>query len=140
MEPFESYLPRDLHRLRALRRDLAGWLDRTGVPPEKRDAIVLAVHEAAANAIQHAGSRVTVRGARDEDKVIVVVSNSGRWSGGKVEAEIDRGRGLTIMRGLMSHLDVSRMPDQTTIRMRLDLDAGDEDERGSGDDPARIAC
>lgn len=140
MEPFEANLPRDLHRLRALRRDLAAWLDRTGVQRDERDAIVLAVHEAAANAIQHAGSQVTVRGARDEDKVIVVVSNSGRWSGGKPEAEIDRGRGLTIMRGLMSHLDVARMPDQTTIRMRLDLDAGEEDERRNGDDPARIAC
>ena len=125
MEPFEVLLPRDLRRLRTLREELRSWLDVVDVPPEERDAVVLAVHEAAANAIEHAGARVLVRGARDEDKIILVVTNEGRWVGSRPADDLTRGRGLTLMHELMSNLDISRQPDRTVVRMRLDLRAAD---------------
>jgi anti-sigma regulatory factor (Ser/Thr protein kinase) len=121
VEPFEASFPRDLHRLRGLRRELRTWLERIDVHPAQRDAVVLAVHEAAANAIEHAGAKVTVRGARDQDRLIVVVSNDGRWSGSSPTDDLARGRGLTIMEGLMSKLEISRAAGRTTVRMRLDL-------------------
>ena len=121
VEPFEASFPRDLHRLRGLRRELRTWLERIDVHPAQRDAVVLAVHEAAANAIEHAGAKVTVRGARDQDRLIVVVSNDGRWSGSSPTDDLARGRGLTIMEGLMSNLEISRAAGRTTVRMRLDL-------------------
>jgi anti-sigma regulatory factor (Ser/Thr protein kinase) len=121
VEPFAASFPRDLQRLRGLRRELSGWLDRVDVPPTQRDAVVLAVHEAAANAIEHADAKVTVRGARDEDRLIVVVSNEGRWTGSSPTDDLERGRGLTIMQGLMSKLEISRAAGTTTVRMRLDL-------------------
>jgi anti-sigma regulatory factor (Ser/Thr protein kinase) len=120
MEPFEVSLPPDLSRLRALRHDLAAWLDSVGVDADRRDAVVLAVHEAAANGIEHANGRVTVRGTRDQDKLLLVVSNSGRWRGPR-PSEHYRGRGLALMRALLSRMEIRVDRDGTTVRMRMDL-------------------
>jgi serine/threonine-protein kinase RsbW len=120
VEPFEASLPPDLSRLRRLRHDLAAWLERVEVPASQRDAVVLAIHEAAANGIEHANGRVTIRGARDEDRLILVVSNSGRWRGPR-PANLGRGRGLMLMRALMSNLELRVEPERTTVRMRIDL-------------------
>ncbi len=81
---------------------------------------MLAVHEAAANAIEHAGARVTVRGARDEDKLLLVVSNSGRWRELRSN-DAGRGRGLSLMRALMTDIEVQARPERTIVRMRIDL-------------------
>ena len=124
MEPFEASLPPDLARLRALRRGLGDWLDRIGASSDQRDAVVLAIHEAAANAIEHAKGRVTVRGARDEEKLLLVVSNTGRWKGSE-PSDIGLG-GLTLMRALMSNLEIHVEPDRTTVRMRLDFSSREE--------------
>ena len=134
VEAFESFLPRDLSRLRGLRHDLGSWLDDNDVGPEQRDAVILAVHEAAANAIQHAGSQVVVSGSRDGDEVSVVVRNTGRWTGSRPNVELARGRGLTIMHGLMSNLEISRQPDGTTVRMRLELAPSRTEEALTGRD------
>jgi anti-sigma regulatory factor (Ser/Thr protein kinase) len=120
MEPFEASLPPDLARLRKLRQDLAEWLASVHVPQGRRDAIVLAIHEAAANAIEHACSRVTIKGARDQDKLILVVANSGRWGGPRSE-DLWRGRGLTLMQALTSQLEIHAEAGRTTVRMRVDL-------------------
>jgi anti-sigma regulatory factor (Ser/Thr protein kinase) len=133
MEPFEVSLPPDLPRLRVLRHELAGWLDSIGVDEARRDAVVLAVHEAAANGIEHANGRVTVRGTRDEEKLLLVVSNSGRWRGSK-PADRDRGRGIALMRALLSRMEIRVDPDGTTVRMRMDLfdEPAGSPGRGSG--------
>ena len=122
MEPFEATLPPDLARLRDLRHALAAWLERVGITGRDRDAVVLATHEAAANGIQHAAARVTVRGVRDEEKLLVVVSNTGRWRGRPRDETRSGGSGLTVIRGLMSHLDINVGEGRTTLRMRMDLD------------------
>ena len=128
MEPFEASLPPDLTRLRDLRHDLAAWLERVGVIGADRDAIVLATHEAVANGIEHAAARVVIRGVRDEEKLLVVVSNSGRWRGPPWD-EGGGGSGLTIIRGLMSKLDINVAEGRTTLRMRMELDR--ENEQGT---------
>lgn len=120
MEPFHASLPPDLSRLRALRHALKAWLELVAVSDDQRNAIVLAVHEAAANAIEHAGARVTVRGARDEDKLLLVVSNSGRWRELRSN-DAGRGRGLSLMRALMTDIEVQARPERTIVRMRIDL-------------------
>ena len=121
MEPFEASLPPDLSGLRELRHDLADWLERVGVSGSERDAVVLATHEAAANGIEHASARVVVRGVRDEEKLLVVVSNSGRWRGRPWD-EPRGGSGLTVIRGLMSELDINVGQGRTTVRMRMDVE------------------
>ncbi len=124
MEPFEALLPPDLARLRGLRHELGAWLEDIGASAEQRDAVVLAIHEAAANAIEHANGKVTVRGARDGDRLLLVVSNTGRWRGPKPN-NIARGRGLTLMRALMSNVEIHVEPERTTVRMRLNVSEGD---------------
>ena len=54
MEVFLVTLPCDVSRLVELRRDLGEWLDQTDLGDAMRSSVVLATHEAAANAIQHA--------------------------------------------------------------------------------------
>jgi anti-sigma regulatory factor (Ser/Thr protein kinase) len=125
VEPFEASLPPDLSRLRGLRHDVAAWLDSIGVPADHRDGVVLAVHEAAANAIEHSTGRVTVRGAHDGEKLLLVVSNSGRWRGPRSVDEA-RGRGLSIMRALMTNLEIRTDPEGTTVRMRMDFPSRDK--------------
>ena len=118
-------MPPDLSRLRGLRHDVAAWLDSIGVPPDSRDGVVLAVHEAAANAIEHATGRVTVRGAHDGEKLLLVVSNTGRWRGSP-SVDLARGRGLSIMRALMNNLEIRTDPEGTTVRMRMDFPTRDQ--------------
>jgi anti-sigma regulatory factor (Ser/Thr protein kinase) len=131
VEPFEASLPPDLAQLRELRHDLAAWLECVGVTNADRDAIVLATHEAAANGIEHAASRVVIRGVRDEEKLLVVVSNGGRWRGPPWD-ERGSGSGLAIIRGLMSKLDIHVGEGRTTLRMRIDLEREDAPRSGRG--------
>ena len=128
MEPFEASLPPDLTRLRGLRHELAAWLDRVGVSPRDRDSVVLAIHEAAANGIEHACGRVVVRGARDGDKLLLIVTNTGRWLG-RVQTSGRAGGGLSLMQSLMSQLDIAVGEGRTTVRMRIDLDAQDSERQ-----------
>lgn len=86
------------------------------------DEIILATHEAAANAIEHArmGTEVTVRGVRDESKVLIVVANHGGWRAPRSLDEM-RGRGLILMKQLMSDLEIQVKTRRTIVRMRKDL-------------------
>jgi serine/threonine-protein kinase RsbW len=130
VEPFEARLPPDLTRLHGLRKELSSWLDRIGVSPSDRDAVVLAIHEAAANGIEHACGRVVVRGVRDGDHLLLIVTNTGRWVG-RLHKAGREGGGLSLMQDLMSQLDIAVAEGRTTIRMRIDLDDARDSERRS---------
>lgn len=124
MDPFEASLSQDLSLLGGLRRELAAWLAQVQVVGGLMDDIILATHEAAANAIEHArtGTEVTIRGVRDESKVVIVVANSGGWKKPRSVYEM-RGRGLTLMKQLMSDLEIQVKSQSTVVRMRKDLSA-----------------
>jgi serine/threonine-protein kinase RsbW len=97
------------------------WLERLSVPEEIHDDVILATHEAAANAIEHAqlGTEITVRGVHDDDKLLVVVTNSGVWRPRSTDET--RGRGLALMHALMSEVEVQVRNRRTVLRMRKDL-------------------
>ena len=57
MMPFRRNIT-DLRELRPLRASLNAWLTAAGAAESSRDGLVLATHEAVANAIQHAGSGI----------------------------------------------------------------------------------
>ena len=124
IEPFETTLALDLFLLRRLRRELAAWLARVEVPDDIGVEVILATHEAAANAIEHArlGTEITVRGARADTKVLIVVANHGRWGKTRSVDEM-RGRGLILMEQLMSDVEIQAKSQRTVIRMRKDLPA-----------------
>lgn len=94
-------LPPDAGQLAPLRRSLADWLAHAEVEPNASAALVLATHEAAANAIEHAQAEVVVAVSRDRGRMTVVVRSAGGWK----ESDEDeyRGRGLI----LMARLDVA---------------------------------
>jgi serine/threonine-protein kinase RsbW len=120
-EGFNAVLPLDSGRLEPLRRRVGSWLDAAGVADDARDAVVLATHEAAANAMEHAqgAGRVTVRGKVEEDVIVVVVTNAGDWR--EPEHRDGRGRGLALIRAVMSDVDIETDSRRCVVRMRRAL-------------------
>ena len=102
----EAEFARDLSQLRAFRVSVASWLDAAGVNRETRDDIVLATHEAVANAMEHAleDGPIRLRGEIAKDAVTVSVSNAGDWRA--PNSNDARGRGLAVIRALMTRVDV----------------------------------
>lgn len=101
-----------------LRRTLGRWLVRHGVPAETRFDVTVAVSEAAGNAIEHAyGHRdavFTVECDHSQEEVRVTVRDTGRW---RESTRSDRGRGLTIMRGLMDSTEVRHGESGTAVTL-----------------------
>lgn len=102
-----------------MRRALAQFLDRHGVVREEADAVLLAVGEAAANAVEHAYSTATgivrVRAAFTGDTLVIDVIDAGRWK--PAEQREERGRGIRIMRALMDRIEIRTMQAETSVRL-----------------------
>jgi len=117
------FLPRDAASVPVSRQVLAGCLDTLGVTPDTRADIALALSEACANVIRHAGPgdeyEVTarVRGGR----CLIEVVNTG--NGGKAitpgagmpPAEAEHGRGLKIMDAVVDELRLTANGQDGTI-------------------------
>ncbi len=112
----------DLASLRDLRRALDDWLEQHYVPANARAALVLATHEAAVNAIEHARADETAVAAEINGALVTVsVTNAGgRWTEAHTRGE-DRGRGLTLIRGLMTDIDIRNDGKQTTAVLHLEF-------------------
>ena len=113
-------------QLRIVRHELGSWLDGRGTAPEVRTEIALAVHEAAANVVEHAypdgGGDLLVRARTDDSRVTVIVEDGGEW---RPPSRTDqRGRGLTLMHGLMDDVEITSAEDgsgtRVTLRRRVD--------------------
>jgi anti-sigma regulatory factor (Ser/Thr protein kinase) len=106
------------------RHSISRWLEQRGVAAEHVHVIVLAASEACANAVEHPVSSshaaFDVEAAHRDDEVVVVVRDSGHW---RPEATNDaRGRGLRMIRSLMTEVEVVRGENGTEIVMRRRLD------------------
>ena len=103
------------------RRSVREWLLAANLEPSAQDALLLAVHEAVANGVEHAnGSPVRVQGSVDNGGLIVEITTKGSWV---VNEEADtwlaeRGRGLSLMRGLTDELEILTDGGCVTIRLR----------------------
>ena len=86
-------------------------------PP--RAAVVLATHEAVANAIQHAGTPapVLVRAESGFDGVVIEVCDEGRWRPEDDPPSEERGRGITLIRSLVSEAQINTGEWGTTVRI-----------------------
>ena len=115
-------LPCQASRLADLRRDLGEWLDERDLSDELRSSVVLATHEAAANAIEHAvaGESVEVRAAIDGDNLTVAVTDTGAWKHASFDTD-ERGRGLMVISMLMPQVEITTEPSGTTVRMTAKL-------------------
>jgi len=106
--------------LAALRDNLRAWLVDQNLHEDTERSTVLAVSEAAANAIEHGydcdgEGVVTVTVALEDGWVDAEVRDQGTWRDGPGEG--DRGRGLAIMRSIMDRLSVERDDGATVVRM-----------------------
>jgi anti-sigma regulatory factor (Ser/Thr protein kinase) len=109
MAAFASTFREGSAALAGLRHSLRSWLELANASSDVQGAILLATHEAAANAIVHGQpeSPVTVTARQDDDGGFTVeVTNHAGWKD-------HNGRGTTIITELMSEVSV-----RTSVHMR----------------------
>ncbi len=111
------------NRLAELRRRLAAWLTAHGATREEANDIVLATHEAAMNAIEHAygpgDAEIVVTAALRDGAVEIAIHDTGRWRESRSQ---HRGRGRSIMSALMDDVSIDTGPAGSTVRLRRRLD------------------
>ena len=109
-------------RLSELRRRLTAWLTAHGASREEANDVVLATHEAAMNAIEHAygpgDAEIVVTAAVRNGVVEVGVRDTGRWRESRSQ---HRGRGRSIMSALMDEVSIDTDPAGSTVRLRRTL-------------------
>ena len=132
-------LPAAPEMVAAARSQVRAWLAEGGVEPGAASDILLAVGEALANAAEHA-YRDQLTGdlellVRTGPEIEIELRDYGTWkeSGG----DPDRGRGFNLMRALMHSVDVERMPEGTTVRMRRRLGESPPGAPGPGSESVR---
>ncbi|MEU4687896.1 SpoIIE family protein phosphatase [Actinoplanes sp. NPDC023714] len=119
---FVLRLPAEPGRLTVLRHRLEDFLAAHEVPDNDAFDLVVAVSEAAANAIEHpldpAEPAIVVEASHTGDAVVVTVRDTGRWRPA-TEAGF-RGRGLELI-GALTELSVHRSPEGTAVTLRRPL-------------------
>ena len=121
---FEVELDSSPEQLIVLRDQLRAWATAGGLDRRRTADLVLAVHEASANAVEHAyldvgRGLVSVRVELERGgSVLARVSDAGCWR----EQDGDdghRGRGLPMIRAAMTDVDIDSTTEGTTVTMRL---------------------
>ncbi|MEV6595291.1 SpoIIE family protein phosphatase [Actinoplanes sp. NPDC051346] len=116
---FVLRLPADPTRLSVLRRRLEDFLTGNEVPENDIFDLMVAISEAAANAIEHpidpVEPMITVRVSVDEEAVTATVRDTGRWR--PATGPSFRGRGLALI-GALSELTVTRSETGTSVTLR----------------------
>ncbi len=116
-------IPADPARLREVRHWLHAWLRGNGFEGRRAEDLVLAVHEASMNAVEHAyGSdpgTVELRVERTGATAAVEVRDRGHWRarprGG------DRGRGESLMHALADEVRIERGEHGSRVLLRTEL-------------------
>jgi anti-sigma regulatory factor (Ser/Thr protein kinase) len=98
---------------------LTRWLEDLEVSRALSAEIVMAVHEASTNVVEHAygpaGGIVTITVTRNGEHVEAWIRDSGTWRGA---SKGDRGNGLKLMRGLMDDVIVDTSAAGTVVLLR----------------------
>ena len=114
--------------LAQLRVDAREWLTAQGVSTAAAEDAVLALGEAAANAVEHAYSdgqdgRIEVELTHDDERgICIVVRDSGRWRSPAASGR--RGRGTWIMKRLAHDVSTTTDAGGTTVVIRMSASAG----------------
>jgi serine phosphatase RsbU (regulator of sigma subunit)/anti-sigma regulatory factor (Ser/Thr protein kinase) len=121
-ERLELELPCRPSTLAPLRRMLRHWLSGVRASPVELQDILVAVSEAATNAIEHAYGPIEasyrVEGWRSEDRVMVTVTDSGSW---RERRSVERGRGTHLMRELMDGFELYASGAGTVVELERRL-------------------
>jgi len=120
--PLELEFPAHIGEVSTTRAALRTWLKRVGVSPGQTMKVLIAAGEAVANAIEH-GHRQSPEGTVRldatalVDEVRLTITDTGSWKPPQPAANPHRGRGVTLMRGLMH--DVTIKPDNAGTTVHL---------------------
>jgi serine/threonine-protein kinase RsbW len=105
------FLPRDAASVPVSRQVLDGCLQTLGVTPDIRTDIALALSEACANVIQHAGEgdEYEVKASATDGRCVIEVVNTGNGevippAPGPVPPTAEHGRGLKIIDAVVDNL------------------------------------
>jgi anti-sigma regulatory factor (Ser/Thr protein kinase) len=121
--PLELDLEAEPESLAGIRQDLRRWLRLGGVETEKISDIVLAVAEAATNAIEHAyrnvaAGRVNIKAAIENHDVVITIRDTGSWQPPAPDSG-QRGRGISLIRALTDETEISTDEQGTLVTMRV---------------------
>jgi anti-sigma regulatory factor (Ser/Thr protein kinase) len=112
--------------LASMRRSLRTWLLGVGADEELTYDVLVAVGEAAANAVEHAYGPVdnefVLAAETDGDDAVFTVVDRGRW---RATRGSNRGRGLSLMRELMDDVQVDSGERGTVVTLRRRLGTGE---------------
>lgn len=134
------FLPRDAASVPVSRQVLDGCLETLGVTPDTRDDIALALTEACANVVLHAGpgDEYEVTARVTDGQCIIEVLNDAPGTGalargdGRVPALAEHGRGLTIMDAVVDSLRLTgNGRDGTTVHFEKGPAMGAGSARGA---------
>lgn len=118
--PLAMKFAADIDHLAPSRDALRAWLSQAGVEPDQIQYVLTAVGEAVANAIEH-GYRdqregtVSLSAVAVVDALHVTVMDSGTWKTPRTVPGANRGRGITLMRGLVEDLTIHSTGAGTTV-------------------------
>ena len=117
--PVALALPGDRAGLASLRTMLRRWLAEQDADERAVAEVTMATNEAVQNTIEHAhglsAAPFEVELAREDDEIVVRVSDRGRW---RENDTGERGRGLPLMRALMDDVEIDARPAGTTVVLR----------------------
>jgi serine/threonine-protein kinase RsbW len=104
-----------------LRERMRAWLEENDVSENVERGVVLAVSEAAANAVEHGYGcngmgRVSVTARHEGADLQITVRDEGEWR--ESEGSTDRGRGLAIIRAIVDEMWIGREDGATVMHIR----------------------
>jgi anti-sigma regulatory factor (Ser/Thr protein kinase) len=116
--------PADSAQLARVRRALRDWLERLDVGSRLTQAVLVAVGEVCANAIEHGhrhnpGRTVRLTAGATAHGLRLVVADTGRWRTPRPEADAHRGRGLILIHALTDQVDIVTDDAGTTVEMHV---------------------
>jgi anti-sigma regulatory factor (Ser/Thr protein kinase) len=123
--PLQIRLPAIPASLAVIRANLRTWLPTARVNPSVAADVLLAVGEAASNAVEHA-VRGTARNVQLEvtaratnTGLALTVKDNGHWHAPRRSAQ--RGHGSRLMSALVDTVTITPTPQGTTVEMRKEL-------------------
>ena len=120
--PLELKFPADISHLASTRTALRSWLTRARVDPDQTLNVLIAAGEAVANAIEHGhrhspAGTISLAATALVDQVQLTITDTGSWKPPQPTPDPHRGRGITLMRGLMHDVTIDAGPAGTTVHL-----------------------
>ena len=112
---------------RLIRAQLRSWLPTAAVNASTAADLLLAVGEAASNAVEHAvrgavgNVELEITARATDTGLALTVKDNGRWHTPPPSARGQRGHGSRLMRALVDTVTITPTPQGTTVEMSKEL-------------------